>query len=325
MKRLSPAEVARTLEAVERHPTRSGAAAELGINESALRTRMRNIRVMMPKEDVPAPAIHKPRLSIPAATADADGQIYTIVGIGDAHDKPGRDKERFKWLGRFTSEVEPDFVVQIGDWASLDSLSSHETPGSQTDAERPSFADELDSLSESLSFFHAQFPVGACPTVITYGNHENRAVRVANNVPKQSGDLPHRLDQAFMQFRWVVKKYGEFCTIADVDFVHVPIGTTGRDMGGEHIERTVANKALRSLVHGHTHRFNVFRCPKVGQQRSITVVNLGTSMPYGMVEQYTGVAMSGWSYGAVVLRICNGEILSVKHYDMRELEERYAD
>jgi predicted phosphodiesterase len=328
--KLSQQDAQRTLDAIASNRLRTEAAAELGISESALRERIRNIKAGIIDPHATsvynaAPAIHKPRLSIPAATADADAQIYTVVAIGDHHDKPGRDKERALWLGRFAFETEPDFIVSIGDWASLDSLSSHEIPGSQTDVIRPSFAEELDSLNESLSKFHAGLPVGSIPIFQTHGNHEARAWRVANNNPKQSGDLCTRLDETFMQYRWITRPYGEFLTIADCDFVHIPSNTMGRDMGGEHVERNVAAKSLRSIVHGHTHKFNVYRCAKVGQNRAITVVNLGTSMPMGMVEPYTGVAMSGWSYGVVVLRICNGDILSVKHFDMTELEQKFAD
>jgi hypothetical protein len=74
---------------------------------------------------------------------------------------------------------------------------------------------------------------------------------------------------------------------------------------------------------GHTHRRNVVHLPKIGQ-RKITVVNLGTSMPYGMIERYTGLAMTGWSYGVFMLRIQGGVILSEKFFDMLELEAKYA-
>jgi hypothetical protein len=47
-------------------------------------------------------------------------------------------------------------------------------------------------------------------------------------------------------------------------------------------------------------------------------------MPFGEVEKYTGLAMSGWSYGVFELRIRDGEILSVKNWDMLEIEGLYA-
>jgi predicted phosphodiesterase len=255
----------------------------------------------------------------------SEGPVIKVVALGDPHDKPGRCKKRFKWLGRFAAEMRPDAVVSIGDWASLDSLSTHEQPGSANDAERPAYHEELESLEESIHLFRKGWPMTAAPTFITLGNHEHRAYRAANRQPKQCGDLPTRLEQVFAQYRIATKPFGEFLSIGGVDFVHCPINVMGREMGGMHVERTIGNNALRSLVFGHTHRSNVVNVTKVGQQRKITIVNLGTAMPHGTVEKYTGLAMSGWSYGAFVLRIQAGQILSAKQFDMIELEEVYGD
>jgi hypothetical protein len=97
----------------------------------------------------------------------------------------------------------------------------------------------------------------------------------------------------------------------------------GKPIGGMNAEATIANQSLRSLVCGHTHRRNVVRRAKTGQ-RNLTVVNLGTCMPYGMIEKYSGMSMTGWSWGCYLLRISDGEILSEKFFDIRELEEMFA-
>jgi predicted phosphodiesterase len=251
-----------------------------------------------------------------------DAPIVRVMVLGDPHDKPGRDKQRFTWMGRHAAETKPDYVCSIGDWCSLDSLSTHETPGSANDAERPGFWQELDSLDESLAFFGRE--AGDCPRIHTHGNHEHRAVRAANRQPKLNGDMPIRLDEVFSRHEWRTSPFGEFVDIHGVDFVHCPLNVMGREMGGQHVERNVANMTTRSLVFGHTHRAQVTNFSKVGQQRKITVVNVGTTMPFGEVEKYTGLAMSGWSYGVFELRIRDGEILSVKNWDMLEIEGLYA-
>lgn len=251
--------------------------------------------------------------------------IRRLIAIGDHHDKPGRDKTRARWISRLIADRAPDRIVSIGDWASLDSLSTHEQPGTAADAERPSFVEELDSLDESLAELHTAFDVGQIPIDQVHGNHEHRAWLSANRQPKQCGDLPLRLEEVFARYRCRTHPFGEFLDVEGVDFVHAPLNVMGKPMGGEHVERTVANKALRSLVMGHTHKRNVHNAVKVGQNRRITTINLGTSMPYGTVEKYTGLSMSGWSYGVFELRILHGEILSEKFHDMLELEERYGD
>jgi hypothetical protein len=99
----------------------------------------------------------------------------------------------------------------------------------------------------------------------------------------------------------------------------------GKEMGGEMMERNAGMKSLRDLVCGHTHRANLLTVMKVGQQRQVKVLNLGTSMPYGVVEKYTGLAPTGWFYGIHDIRIRDGKILSVQQLDMLLLEERYGD
>jgi predicted phosphodiesterase len=268
----------------------------------------------------------KPRYRVQAISRPSvvDAPIVRVMVLGDPHDKPGRDKRRFTWMGRHAAETKPDYIVSIGDWASLDSLSTHEVPGSANDAERPGFWEELDSLGESLALFGREMPGPAIPKVHCHGNHEHRARRAANRQPKLNGDMPIRLDNAFAQFMWRTHEFGEFVDIHGVDFVHCPLNVMGREMGGQHVERNVANMTTRSLVFGHTHRAQVTNFSKVGQQRKITVVNVGTTMPFGEVEKYTGLAMSGWSYGVFELRIRDGEILSVKNWDMLEIEGLYA-
>jgi hypothetical protein len=228
-------------------------------------------------------------------------------------------------MARHAVATKPDYIVAIGDWASFDSLSGHELPGSQNDADRPPFYEDLDSLDESLSTFHRELPVGSIPVHVTLGNHEARCERAANKQPKLNGDMPLRRDEVFRRYRWQVYPFGQFVTLDDVDYVHCPLNVMGREMGGQHVERNAANQTTGSLVFGHTHRAQVCNFTKIGQERKITVVNLGTSMPFGVIERYNGLAMTGWSWGYFELRIRAGVILSAKHFDMIEAEQLYGN
>jgi hypothetical protein len=252
-----------------------------------------------------------------------DEPIYTVLAIGDAHDKPGRCKERFKWFGRFAAEHRPHYICSIGDWCSLDSLSTHEQPGSANDAARPAFHEELDSLDESLSLFTAPMNGGNIPIFHTHGNHEFRTWRAANRQPKLNGDMPIRLESIFARYRIQTFPFGETFDLHGIDFVHIPLNIMGKEMGGEHVERTIAAKSMRSTVCGHTHRRNIVHIPKTAQ-RKITVINLGTSLPHGTIEKYARLSMAGWSYGLFLLRIQGGVILSEKFFDMIEIQDRYA-
>ena len=48
-----------------------------------------------------------------------------IIAIGDTHDAPDVDKQRFRWFGKYIRKVKPDAVVQIGDFITLDSCTHY--------------------------------------------------------------------------------------------------------------------------------------------------------------------------------------------------------
>ena len=48
---------------------------------------------------------------------------HRVIVIGDAHDSPKIPQDRFKWIGKHIKQSNPDYIIQIGDWASFDSLS----------------------------------------------------------------------------------------------------------------------------------------------------------------------------------------------------------
>lgn len=283
-----------------------------------------------PQPEIIAPSWGMPKMSEwrrPGETLKARSNtddVLTVLALGDYHCKPGLSNERAKWLGRLAAEQRPDAIVAIGDWVDLGSLSTHEAPGSAKQAAMTTFAQDEAALFESLDLFHRDLGIGSIPTYITWGNHEQRAVRAANIDPRRCSDLPARVERAYAQHQWQSVEFGKFLTISECDFVHVPLNILGREMGGEHLERSVANKAIRSTVMGHTHRRGMFSSSKVGQDRKITCLNLGTTMPNGYIADYAKLSVTGWSYGAYILRIHQGSIISEKYWDMIELEEAFS-
>src|SRR6185369_14876113 len=73
-------------------------------------------------EQVP-PATIKVRVK---ANSGPEGAVTKILAVGDCHAGPETPcKERFTWMGRLAADLGVDYVVQIGDFATLDSLNSH--------------------------------------------------------------------------------------------------------------------------------------------------------------------------------------------------------
>jgi hypothetical protein len=253
------------------------------------------------------------------------GRITKVVAIGDSHDKPSRDKARFRWISKFIEDTQPTRVVHIGDFLSVDSCSDHEPKGSKADREASTFEEDLESGIDALDALHSARLAKDLRWDITLGNHENRARRKADAFPRECGDMPRRLKQLFARYGWKTHDYGEWLMVDGVGFVHIPLNIMGRPLGGENVSRNIATKATHSVVHGHCHRFQIATAAKLGAKRNIQVFDLGTSLPNGELEPYTPLAsMHGWTYGCVSLVLKDGEIIGHQFVSMIELEEKYA-
>lgn len=255
-------------------------------------------------------------------------KVYNVLVFGDPHDKPGRNKRRFAALGRFASWVHEAWglsaVVSIGDFGSFDSLSHHETRGSKGDIERPPFHEELDSLDEALAIYASEAP--AChnvPHYQTHGNHEHRVYLAADLNPKEMGDFVPRLEQVFARYAWRTVPYGVELNLWGVDFVHTILSRAGKPSTSEFPELLFARKSVNDTVVGHSHIANMVTFRK--RTKRVRVVNVGTAMPNGERERYTPPSDCGWDYGAVLLRIQDRRILSVKFFDAIEIEQDFGD
>lgn len=273
------------------------------------------------------PPAERPRIRVKAhSESQGDGPIYRVCAIGDLHDSPHlTDKSRFTWIARHIGRTRPDRIVQIGDWASFDSVSRHDAPGSIKQKMRPSIAADFDSLEESLTLIWKELGDLSIPRDITLGNHEERLLRAEGATAEMVGLLWPKLYETFARYGWTAHDPYKYLYIGSVGFVHVPLNTMGRPYGGKTSENQIINDTTVSLVYGHTHRANVVSRPKIGPVPKLTVLNLGSAMPDGHVEPYAQTSLTGWSYGVFDLAIQAGQIVSHTFHSMPELKEKYGD
>jgi len=253
-----------------------------------------------------------------------EGRSTRVIAIGDTHDEPNIPKDRFKWIGRHCLARMPDRIVQIGDFASWNSVSAHEERGSLGYAQRPSFQEDLRSCEEAMAAFYKETSDLVIPLELVCGNHEDRIQRFENKTPETVGTLWAQFDDLCARHRWRLHPYGQWLMIDGVGFIHVPMNIMGRPYGGQQSENQIANHATHSIVFGHTHRSTFRKTPKIGANNSIEIMNLGSAMPSGYVAKYAGTATTGWSYGIYELELRAGHIVSHTFTSMSQLEALYA-
>lgn len=301
----------------------TAAAAYLGIARSTIQSR---IKAMKEERVLPDPATVKPVVRVRAHTQHTppEGPRRRVCAIGDIHDGPGKPKGHLKWISKWVADRKPDNVVQIGDLFTFDSMSSHDQPGSQGYYDRPAFPMDLESAEEAFDALNSEWSPGEIQCDATLGNHENRARRAEENAPNLKDTIYLPIQQLFAQRRWGVKEYGEWLFLDGVGFTHCPFNQMGREYRGKTPENQIGNDATYSIVFGHTHKRRVAHFPKIGPNNRITVLNLGTAMPYGTVEHYATLSVTGWTYGVFELTLQGGQIIGESFVSMLDLEDRYA-
>lgn len=181
-----------------------------------------------------------------------------ILVIPDCQVKEGVPLQHLKWAGEAICEYRPDVVVNIGDFADMPSLSTHDKVGSKAfeglrykkDVEVAKKA--MAMLLEPLRALQAhqkkvRDKVYKPRMVLTFGNHEQRITRAINNNPMLEGVIS--LDDLGYSADWEVHGFLEPVFIEGVGFNHYwPVGAMGRPASSAAV---LVNKLHMSCVAGH--------------------------------------------------------------------------
>lgn len=251
---------------------------------------------------------------------DPEGEPIRVAVIGDAHDSPHlRDKSRFRWLGCYIEEHGIERVVSVGDWMTMDCFSSHTDRASFEGLAKPTFQQDIDSFHESQQAFQSGLAGHRPKKDITLGNHEHRAWRYDNLHP-DGASHSFLVEQAFAQWGWRTRIYGEYRFIDGVGFVHVPFNALGRPL----TQNQRPNKAMFDTVHGDDHRATQLTDYKAGPYRSPTIYSAGTALPPGYIEGFTGKGGSTWRTGIADATIWGSYVRRWSFEEMILLKRRYG-
>jgi hypothetical protein len=254
------------------------------------------------------------------------GRGQRILAIGDLHQDP-RHPDRLDvltWLARYASEQRFPRIIQIGDWSTYDSVNQHDDNSTLAARTKPGIKDDLDNLKQSLSNWRRGINYKPRQTVL-YGNHENRLERFENANPEAVDTFTLSRDEAFSQFGWQARRYGELFYVDGVAFTHHPTNGSGRAFGGKTGPQRAANESTVPVVSGHTHRRQVHDSPKIGPIDVISMVEIGCGLPWGTVEAYARHGLTGWWWGACDMTVRDGLITDLNFVSMLSLRDRFSD
>ena len=181
-----------------------------------------------------------------------------ILVIPDCQVKEGVPLEHLTWAGKSICEYRPDVIVNIGDFADMPSLSTHDVKGSKY-FEGLRYKKDVEVVKEAMKQLLAplrelqktqkasKHKVYKPRMVLTLGNHENRIARAVNNSPQLEGLI--QVEDLGYDKDWEVHEFLKPVFIAGVGFSHYwPVGAMGRPAASP---AAIISKLHMSCVAGH--------------------------------------------------------------------------
>ena len=188
--------------------------------------------------------------------------------IPDCH-IPYEDKRAYELMLKVAQDVDPDEIVILGDYADFYAINSHGKDGAVGNG---LLEDEVFEVIERLKELNKLFP--KAKKVFIEGNHEYRLGRYINSkCPDLYGvfDTASVLELKVLGYEFVPYSPDQKYRVLDSKLIarHEPLA------GGKHVAQNTVEKAMHSVIFGHTHRI----------QEAQVVTMCG--------ENYRGIS-SGW-------------------------------
>lgn len=182
--------------------------------------------------------------------------------IPDTQLEPGVPMEHLEACGNYIVEKKPDVIINLGDWADMPSLNSHEDKASKYFHDKSYQADieaskeGMERLLRPLWDYNKQQKKHKKKRyrprlVLTLGNHEYRINRCVNNLPVLEGKLSLD-DLEYKKYGWEVYGYQEIVEIDGILYSHNfcnPDSLRKNVIGGT-IENKI-RKVGQSMTMGH--------------------------------------------------------------------------
>lgn len=257
----------------------------------------------------------------------------THLFIPDSHSQPGVDNDRFEWLGNLALDLRPDAIIDSGDWADMESLSSYDKGLRSFEGRR--YNKDIASAVDARKRFNApieRFNSGRRRNgkrmyrprkVALTGNHEERILRATNLHPELEGTIS--LDDLQRErFGWETYDFLVPVEIDGVNYVHYTTSGAGRNaISGQYPAANLLRQEFKSTSVGHSHGFDyAIRTAGTGERKLHGLVGgcfFRQYMDYASPKQNA----SWWRGVCIKTDVRNGEY-DLHQMSMDEVERHYG-
>jgi len=170
--------------------------------------------------------------------------------IPDCQVTPSSPTDHLSWVGRYIVEQKPDVVVQIGDFADMESLSSY---SSKLEVEGRRYSQDINAANVAMDRLMAplheynqkmrdQKMAQYKPELhLTLGNHEYRIQRAINDKPELEGFMSLS-DLKYANHGWTVHSFLKPVELHGISYCHYFVNQqTGRPYSGSSMDTRLKN------------------------------------------------------------------------------------
>ena len=252
--------------------------------------------------------------------------MSTYLIIPDQHAVPYHNNDRADWLASLMIDLKPDVVVNMGDAADMESLSSYDKGkrsfhGKSYKKDIDAHLDFQERLWEPVKRTKKKMPY----RVVLEGNHENRIERALDLSPEMQGVIgfeDFRFDDYYNE---VIRYDGGLPGIYKRDgilFAHFfPTGVSGRPIGGERPAHMLLAKNGCSSVAAHSHTLD-FATRRTVADETLNGLVVGCFQDY--INPWAGPIGKFWQSGVAILRGVENGRFDFQWVSLKSLKEIYG-
>lgn len=252
--------------------------------------------------------------------------MSTWLILPDQHAVAYHPNDRADWAGKLIADLKPDVLINMGDAADLESLSSYDKgkrsfTGKSYRKDLDAHLDFQERLWAPIRSLKKKLPF----SVVLEGNHEHRIERALDLSPELTGTIGFSDFQFERYYDEVVRYDGDTPGVYEKDnimFAHYFItGVSGRPIGGERPAHMLLAKNGMSSVAAHSHTFD-FATRKTVSGRTLNGLVVGCLQDF--INPWAGTIGKLWKAGVVVLRNVEDGNFDIQWISIEALRKEYA-
>ena len=245
--------------------------------------------------------------------------MVTHLVIGDPHCTPSASNERFTWAGRMAKDLKVDKVICMGDFASMDSMSSYDKKKKSFEGRR--YKKDIEHAHDALQKFNDGLGKYEPEMHMMLGNHEDRIDRMVEDNPELEGHMTID-DLKYPEYGWHTYDYRYPAVIDGVYYSHnFPSGVMGTAISGENMARSLVNKNKVSSTVGHSHLLDY---AIAAQPSGKKIMGLSAGCYLTHKEKYAYNTQRLWWSGLIVKRNVKGGEYDIETVHVSEVKKRYG-